>query len=128
MYAATVLVDRFKDDSCLDSVLNILESDTDLRDTEAKEQALELVPELIRHMGEQQSLSVPRLVIKALGDPWPGIRMNASAILDQIGYTAAIPSLQAAIAREKDENIRRTMLSNLQDLKNKEQRLPEGLR
>jgi HEAT repeat protein len=112
MAAAGALV-CFKDDSCLDSVFDSLESATDLRDTSAKEQALELAPELIRHFGPERYQSVLQLVIKALGDPWLSVRMNASTILDEIGDPAAIPGLEAEIAQEKDENVRRTMLKNL---------------
>jgi HEAT repeat protein len=118
MAAAGALV-RFKDDSCLDSVFDSLESATDLRDTDAKEQALELAPELIRHFGPERYQSVFQLVIKALGDPWLSVRMNASTILDEIGDPAAIPSLAAAIAQEKDEDVRRTLQKNLQDLQSK---------
>lgn len=120
MGAANDLV-RLKDDSCLESVFNTLESATDLRDTVAKEDALELAPELIRHFGPQRYQSVLQLVIRALGDSWPSNRTTASRVLAQIGDPAAIPSLEAAMTEEKDETRRSILLDSLQVLKMKNQ-------
>jgi HEAT repeat protein len=121
MAAANDLV-GFNDNSCLDSVFNTLQSPTDLHDTVAKEDALELAPELIRHFGPQRYPAVLQLVINSLRDPWPSNRTRASQVLVQIGDPAAIPNLEAAIAEEKDATRRSIMTESLRDLKAKNQR------
>jgi HEAT repeat protein len=119
--AAAVLSEEFGDYSCTDSILTVLQSDSDPRDTSAKEHALELAPRLIVHLAPLEAHNVFELVVKALSDPWPGVRTTASTMLDQIGDPAAIPTLEAAIAKEKDENGRRMMMNNLRNLKSKQQ-------
>ena len=119
MYAATILSTEFQDDSCLDLVFDVLQKDSDPKDTEAKEQALELTPDLIGRLSPPQSQKLFDLLTKALGDPWPGVRITASMTLDRLGDVAAIPRLQAAIANEKDEGCRSVMARELKWLQSK---------
>lgn len=122
MDAAGALTEEFKDDSCLDVIVGILQSDSDPRDTGAKGWALQLTPHLIGRLDREQSHKLFELVMKSLDDPWPGIRTTASMMLEQIGDAAAIPSMEAAIAKEKDVNGRLMMIRMLQVLQNKKTR------
>src|SRR6266702_817113 len=119
--AAAVLIEEFRDNSCLGAILDTLQSDSDARDTGPKEWALKLAPDLIDHVDPLESHKLFELVIKALGDPSPGVRTIASMMLYQIGGPAAIPGLEAAIAKEKDEDGRRMMIRELQNLQSKTQ-------
>jgi HEAT repeat protein len=121
MAAANRLV-PFKDDSCRDSVLSILKSATDLQDTDAKEQALMLAPALLGQSGTEQYRTVFQLLTKSLRDPAANVRVIASAMLGQIGDPAAIPSLEAAIAKERDNTYRTWMSNSLAKLRMKNRR------
>lgn len=83
--------------------------------------ALELVPVLIGRANDQQSQRLFELLTNALRDPLPRLRMTASVILERLGDLRAIPSLQAAIARETDEGCIRAMNSSLKALQSKQQ-------
>jgi HEAT repeat protein len=116
MSAAFALSTEFQDDSCLDLVFDVLQKDSDPKDTSAKEQALEVTPDLIGRLSRPQSQKLFDLLAKALGDPWPGVRITASVTLGRLGDVAAIPRLQAAIANEKDEGCRSAMAGELKSL------------
>jgi HEAT repeat protein len=119
--AAAVLSEQFRDNSCLDSILDVLQSDSDPKDTGGKESALELAPDLIHHLPPEESHRVFGLVIKALGDSWPGVRATASLTLYGIGDSSALTSMNVAISKEKDEGIRLIMMNNLHNLESKTQ-------
>jgi HEAT repeat protein len=119
MSAATTLSRDLGDDSCIDSIIDVLRSDSDPNDTYAKQWALELARDLIRRVGAQRSETVFELVMGALNDPSTGVRIVASMTLDAIGDPNAIPSLESAIAREEDEGCRQVMARELQGLKKK---------
>jgi hypothetical protein len=122
MYAATVLSRDFGDDSCLDPVLDVLQSEADPKEGEgAKEMALELVPVLIGRVDKSQSQRLFELLTSALRDPHPYLRMTASATLRSLGDVRAIPSLQAAIANETDEGCLLWMNVSLKELQSKRQ-------
>ena len=93
------------DDSCVDSVLDVLGSDSDPQDTNAKESALDLVPSFIKHFTGQEYRKVLDLAEKALDDPAGGVRIAASIMLGRLGDVSAVPGLQAALAREQDETV-----------------------
>jgi hypothetical protein len=122
MYAATVLSREFSDDSCLNPVLDVLQSESDPKEgMGAKEMALELVPDLIGRVDKRQSQKLFELLTSALRDPHPYLRMTASATLRSMGDVRAIPSLQAAIANETDEGCLRWMNVSLKELQSKRQ-------
>jgi HEAT repeat protein len=107
------------DDSCVDSVLEILQSNSNPHDTRAKTEALELVPTFIGHLSKQDSDWVLELVANGLEDPWPGVRVTASEMLDRLEYVAAIPRLKGAIAREQDQSCRGELERHLKQLQRK---------
>jgi HEAT repeat protein len=119
--AAGSLTEEFGDYACLDTIVDILGRDSDPKDTGVKEEALQLAPHLIVHLDRQEAHKIFELVISSLDDPWPGIRTNACIMLVEIGDPAAIPSLEAAISKEKDDSGRQIMADNLQNLKRKTQ-------
>lgn len=108
------------DDGCVDAVLEIVQSSSDPRDTGAKMQALVLVPTFIGHLNKKDSDRVYELVANALEDPWAGVRVQASNVLVQLEYVAAIPQLREAIAREEDESSRAELNRNLKQLQKRQ--------
>ena len=109
------------DNSCVDSVLEILRSPSDPQDTLAKVDALNLVPDIIRNSGQQEYRNTLDLTMNALNDPDGGVRLTASVTLGRLGDTSAIATLQAAVATEQDPNIHSAMLNQLKRLKTLEQ-------
>jgi HEAT repeat protein len=109
------------DNSCVDSVLEILRSPTDPQDTIAKSDALNLVPDIIRHSGQQEYRNTLDLTMNALNDPDGGVRLTACVTLGRLGDTSAIATLQAAVETEQDPNIHSVMLNELKRLKTVEQ-------
>ncbi len=107
---------ELREDSCVDSVLDILQSDSDPQDTISKIEALELVPTFIGHATGQDSQEVLELVAKALDDPDLGVRLTASHMLVRLGDVPAIPKLQAALEREQDDTVYSAMLGDLKRL------------
>ncbi len=103
------------DDSCVDSVLDVLQADSDPQD-DAKYPALDLVPSFIGRLTAQDSRRVLALVEKALDDPSGIVRLTASQTLVRLGDISAIPRLQAAAAKEQEETIRSSMSSDVKDL------------
>jgi HEAT repeat protein len=116
MAAATALIRNVQDDSCSDSVLHVLQSATEVKDTSAKEQALELAPVLIRRVDRRQSQRIFDLLTNALGDPWPVVRITASITLERLGDVRAIPILKSAIDKEQDKDCLRVMNTSLKAL------------
>ena len=94
-------------------LLEILHSDSDPEDTLAKVDALNLVPDIIHHSGEQECRNILDLTMNDLNDPDAGVRLTAS----RLGDTSAIAALQAALAAEQDPNNHRVMLNELKRLK-----------
>ncbi len=114
--AAAMNMSFLKDDSCVDVVLDVFRLDSDPDDPDSKSQALSLVPGFIGRLGGEESRRVLELVAKALDDPDPGVRMTASNTLGLLGDVSAIPALQAALTREKNEGCRLQMFTDLQRL------------
>jgi len=112
------------DDSCVDSILETLRSDSDPQDTLAKVDALNLVPDIIEHSGEQEYRNILDLTMNALNDPDAGVRLTASITLGHLGDISAIAPLEAAITSEPDPNISSAMLGELKRLKGFEQSDP----
>lgn len=117
MYAARGLTE-LHDDSCVDSVLEILRSDSDPQDTVAKSDALELLPSFIHDFTGEEYRRVLNLAVSALNDPAVGVRLTAAITLGRVGDTSAIPALQAALTTEQDATIHSAILVELKRLKN----------
>jgi HEAT repeat protein len=115
MMAARYL-SELHEDSCVDSVLDVLQADSDPQDTNSKTDALELVPSFIGHPTGQDSRRVLELVAKALDDPALGVRLTASNMLVRLADVSAIFRLQAAIEREQDETVHSAMIKDLKRL------------
>lgn len=118
---AAMYLSGLQEDSCVDSVLAILQLDSDPQDTNSKMDALELVPSFIGHPTGQDSRRVLELVAKALDDPDLGVRLTASNMLVHLGDVSAIPRLQVALEREQDETVYSAMLGDLKRLKERQQ-------
>jgi HEAT repeat protein len=109
------------DDSCVDSVLETLRSPSDPQDTNAKIDALNLVPDIIKHFSGQEHRNVMDLTMSALDDPDAGVRLTASVTLGRLGDTSAIAALQAAGTTEQDATVQNAMLGELKRLKTLQQ-------
>ena len=109
------------DDSCVDAVLQILRSPSDPQDTLAKVDALNLVPNIIKHFSGQDYENVLNLTTNALNDPDAAVRLTASVTLGSLGDTSAIDALRVAIATEEDATVHNAMIRELKRLKTLQQ-------
>lgn len=112
--ATSYLLDLQKD-GCLDAVVNMLGS---TGDSDSRIEALSLFPRL-QNVPKKQSVRAFKLIVAALSDPTPAIRMDASITLGTLKNSSAIPFLQTAVANETDGIVRSTMRSALQRLREK---------
>lgn len=115
MLAARTMFD-LHDDSCVDAVLEILRLPSDPQDTNAKEDALELVPSLIHHFAGQEYQAIMDLTVNALKDAHLGVRLTSAITLGRLADPSTIPALQAALANEQDATVRDAMLVQLKGL------------
>jgi len=120
MYAARTMTE-LHEDSCLDSVLAILRSPSDPQDTNAKWDALDLVPSIIHNSGEQENRNILDLTINALNDPDAGVRLTASITLGRLGDASAIAALETAATAEQDATVHDAMLREVKRLKTLQQ-------
>lgn len=104
------------DDSCLDSVVEILASDSNPEDTSAKYEAVNLVPKLIEISGSERQTFLD-LAVNALKDPDLGVRIAATTTLGRLGDISVIAPLQAAATSEQDPTVHDAMLTELKRLK-----------
>ncbi|MGA8763447.1 MAG: HEAT repeat domain-containing protein [Candidatus Sulfotelmatobacter sp.] len=114
---AASMLTQLHDNSCVDAILEILQSDSDPQDTLAKIDALDLVTMFIDHSSPHEYRKVLDLVMKALRDPDLGVRLTASVTLGSLGDASAIPVLQAALDGEQEETVRSAMLVELKRLR-----------
>lgn len=103
-------------DYCWNVVVDTLQSGND---PDARIQALYLVPSL-DHLAGEDSQKVFDLIVKALGDQTPGVRMATSNTLGRLGSVSAIPYLRDALAKESNESCRIAMQMALQRLQEKQ--------
>ncbi len=120
MLAARFMSD-LHDDSCVDSIIDVLQSNSDPNDTVSKEEALDLVPNFIEHLTQRDSQRVFELVANALDDPAPGVRMDAGDVLVRLGDVTTIPRLEAAIARKQEETCRGALDRDLKQMQKAKQ-------
>jgi len=114
MDAARLLL-TLRDESCLSSVLDVLDSPN----VAGRSQAMYLLPEF-RTLSKADSDRSLNLLVKALNDPSASIRIIASDVLGKLGKTAAIPYLEAAVAAEQDDDVRSQMQTDLRSLQVKQ--------
>jgi HEAT repeat protein len=120
LYAVRYMFDLHveKDEGCLNAAEKIAQIvDADYRTAGYRIVALELLTHF-RGLTPEESGKVFQLVVARLDDPEPTVRMQASQSLIALGNpAAAIPYLEAAVAREKEESVRRVFEKNLEKLK-----------
>jgi HEAT repeat protein len=112
--AITYLLD-LQSDSCLREVLEMLKPESD---SSSRIQALSLLPRY-DHLSKQESQEISSLILKALGDSVPAVRINAGIALGGFGNIDAVPYLQSAIVNEQDEVVRSQMRASLERLQGK---------
>lgn len=108
-----------RDEDCLHAAEEIVQVvDSENRTVADREAALELLPRF-RNLTSDESKKIFQLVVYRLHDPEPTVRMAASQSLVSLGNAAAIPYLEAAIAREQEEGTRSVFELNLKKLQTK---------
>lgn len=108
---------RFGDESCFNAVVSVLQSESE-SDHDHVVTALSLVPSF-HNLSPPDKRRLIVLTVKQLGDPTPSVRMEASHTLGTVGDVDVIPSLENAIADEKDQVARSWMQRELEKLKGK---------
>jgi HEAT repeat protein len=107
------------DEDCLHAAEEIVQIvDSENRTFGDRITALELLSRF-RNLTQDEWQTVLDLAVRRLEDPEPVVHMEASRALVDLGNRAAIPYLEAAIAREQDENIRSALETNLKKLREK---------
>jgi HEAT repeat protein len=115
LYAIRYMFDLHNqnDEDCLNATERIIESqNANFGDRIA---ALELITRF-QGLASEESQKILELVAGRLEDAEPVVRMAAGQSLARLGNAAAVPYLQAAIAREQDENIRSGFEKDLKKL------------
>jgi HEAT repeat protein len=108
-----------RDEDCLHAAEEIVQVvDSENRTVADRDSALELLPRF-RNLMADESKKIFQLVVDRLHDPEPTVRMAASQSLASLGNAAAIPYLEAGIAREQEEGTRSVLELNLKKLQTK---------
>jgi len=108
-----------KDEGCLNAAEAIVQMvAADYLTAGYRVTALELLTRF-RNLTQEESQTIFELVVHRLEDSEPVVQMAASGALVSLGNPAAIPYLEAMIAREQDENIRSVLEANLKKLREK---------
>jgi HEAT repeat protein len=110
--AARYLLDLHNED-CMNAVLGMLDSNAD---PDSQTQALSVLPSF-QHVSQKDSQRIFDVVVRALEDPTPAVRITASVALGALGNPSALPYLQTAIANERDEVVRSQLESTVRDLR-----------
>jgi HEAT repeat protein len=116
LYAVRYMFDlHSQDDSdCLAAAEEIVQSkDVSLGD---RTSALGLLP-LFQDLTADESQRIFNLVLACLDNPEPVVQMAASDALASLGNSAAIPHLEAAIAREQEQGTRAVFEADLAKLR-----------
>jgi HEAT repeat protein len=125
LYAVQYMFDLgiAKDEDCLHAAEEIVQVvDSENRTLGNRNTALELLPRF-RNLTQEESQTVLELVVHRLEDSEPVVHIAASRALVGLGNPAAVPYLEATIAREQDENIRSVLETNLKKLREKGKQL-----
>jgi HEAT repeat protein len=108
-----------RDEDCLHAAEELVQIvDSENRTVADRDSALELLPRF-RNLTVDESKKIFELVVDRLHDPEPTVRIAASQSLASLGNAAAIPYLEAAIAREHEEGTRSVFEANLKKLQTK---------
>jgi HEAT repeat protein len=99
-------------DSCSTAVVEILESNAD-HDYLAS--ALTLAPRF-RHATSNDSQKIFHLMVGALQDKEPSVRISAGDALRTLGSASAIPYLENAVTKEENEAVRSQLQAALEAL------------
>jgi HEAT repeat protein len=113
--AATINLLNLGDDSCWSVVLEILQSTAD---HDYVTSALVLVPRF-QHIDKADLRMLFELVVRALGDEEPNVRINAGYALVKLGNVSAVPYLETAIANEHEDAVRSQLQADLRKLRQK---------
>lgn len=111
MYAAKYLLD-VRSENCLSSVEGVLQS---APDAGSRVLALSLLPRF-QHVYTTDSQKIFGLLVTALSDREPSVRIAASHALITIGNMSAVSPLQKAITAERDETVRSILQDDLRGL------------
>ena len=112
--AAQYLLD-VNDGSCLNAVLNILETD---KEPSSHMAALDVLPRF-KNVSESDSRKMYALDVKDLTNPDDTVRLYASDTLVALGGDSAVGYLEGAIAAESNDFIRTQMEADLRRLQEK---------
>jgi HEAT repeat protein len=114
MIAARYMLDLDRQ-GCSSAVIDQLRSGVD---AESRIQAMDLLPRF-QNISQDDQQKILNLLVVNLSDSTPAVRIAASEALGSQGGVAAVPYLQAAVAREKDDTVRSAMQSDLQTLQDR---------
>ncbi len=118
LYAVRYMFDLHveKDGDCLQAAEEIVQRvNSDYHSVGDRQAALSILPRF-QNLTQAESQKVFDLALERLADPEPTVQMEASAALASLGNIAAIPYLEAAIAREQEEGTRSVFEFNLKKL------------
>lgn len=124
LYAVHYMFDAgvLNDEDCLQAAEDIVQLvDAENLTAGNRVTALELLSRF-HNLTSDESQTVFGLMVRRLDDTEAGVRMEASRALATLGNLDAIPYLEAAIAREHDENIRAVLEANLKKLQKKQEK------
>lgn len=100
--------------ACLDAAMAVLSGGS----VDAKQGATWLLLQF-HNLSANDSHRVLDALSKALEDPQPGVRRAASHAIGEMGDSSVLPSLQNALTRETEEDVRSAMQSDIQKLQQK---------
>jgi HEAT repeat protein len=114
MIAARAMLDVGREE-CLDGVLTVLRSPTDVQDSVF---GLNLLPRF-HHLSPAQLGDVRSLIAASLKSPFAPVRMEASYALNELGGAWATEELQGALAVEQEEAVSNFMAATLKSMQAK---------
>jgi len=115
LYATMYMFD-IDDEGCLDTVLEVLQSNAD---SGLRVLALSRISSFHK-VSPDDSQRIVTATLKALAEETPAIRIAASKALSGFPPAISVPSLKNAIAIEQDETVKMQMRSSLQHLREQE--------
>lgn len=105
-----------KDDACKTALLEILQSRPD---SDSFVEAVSLLREF-HDLSENETQTIFEVATISLVATSPSLRLAASRTLGELGNCSAIPYLQSAAAKERDEAVRAQMQADLERLQPKQ--------
>lgn len=114
LMATRYLLDLHRND-CIRTVLNVLQNADNPAD---RMRALSLLPRF-EPLSEDDSARVTGLVLAALQDPTPAVRISAGEVIARIGGKTAEEYVKAAADHEGDEVVRSQLQADLRRLQKK---------